>query len=90
MGEPPPYSFMGLLYLETYFNSGHVFLPRLWDRVYCTYRDYNSLSSLALSSRLLDPYDHIYNVEALKEKRHSMENKWLSYQKRITKAYKNV
>lgn len=35
------------------------------------------------------PYSHarIYNVEALDEKRQNTEEKWLSYQRQITRAY---
>lgn len=34
---------------------------------------------LALASQLSDPHGRIYDVEALEEMRHSVENKWLSY-----------
>lgn len=36
---------------------------------------------LAFESKHSELYDRIYDVEALKERRHNAENKWLSYQK---------
>lgn len=42
---------------------------------------------LALASKLSDSRDQIYDVEVLQERRHNTENKWLSYQKQISKAY---
>lgn len=41
---------------------------------------------LALINKISDPDNCIYNVEALEEKRQK-EEKWLSYQNRITRAY---
>lgn len=36
-------------------------------------------SRLILTIRQFDPYDQIYDVEALKKRKHKEECKWLSY-----------
>lgn len=43
---------------------------------------------LALTRKLVDLHDRIRDSEALDERRHNAENRWLSYQKQISKAYK--
>lgn len=44
---------------------------------------------LLLQIELTDPYDQNYYVEALEEKRHNVERKWVSYQTQINKDYNN-
>lgn len=40
---------------------------------------------LTFASKLDDPHDRIYDVDALKKMRHSVENKWLFYKKKTSK-----
>lgn len=42
---------------------------------------------LAFSSELSHSHGCIYVLEALEEKRYNTEDKWLSYQKQISKVY---
>lgn len=41
---------------------------------------------LALINKLADSHDYVSDIEALDERRHNTENKWLSYQKQISKT----
>lgn len=42
---------------------------------------------LVLVSKISGSYDRIGDTKALEERRHIVENKWLSYQKQTNKAY---
>lgn len=42
---------------------------------------------LAIVSKLSDLYDRVYEVEALEKRSRNRESIWLSYQKKISKAY---
>lgn len=40
---------------------------------------------LVLVRKLSDSHDHISDIEFFEERRHNAKNKWLSYQKHISK-----
>lgn len=46
-----------------------------------------SSSQLTLVSKIADSHDRINCVEALDKRRHNAKNRWLSYQKWISRAY---
>lgn len=77
---------MGLLYLETYFISSHAFLSKLWAEAVVSIEIIVHLSYLAFVSIISDFNEHIYDVEAPKEKRQKAKYKWLSYQKKVSSA----
>lgn len=42
---------------------------------------------LAFTSKLKNSHDHTYDIESFEKRTRSAENKWLSYQKQISKVY---
>lgn len=69
---------MDLSYLGTYINLTHSFLFGLLRQDSGLYMMVLS-AWLALSNKLVDPNDKIYDVEALEKRRCNVENNWLSY-----------
>lgn len=72
---------MGISYLKVYLKSNHAFLFSVWGRDDVSYGGNGSFSSSSFESRLSDPHDHLYDVEALDKRKNNTENKWLSYGK---------
>lgn len=66
---------MGLPHLELHLYQGHTFLLSLWSRENGSHQGDGSWAQLALASKLSGSHDRIGDIEAIKERRHNMENK---------------
>lgn len=71
---------MDISYPEVHTNSSHNFLLMYGVKEMVLVKLMVHSARLALISRLYNPHDWNYNVEALEEGRHSAESKWLSYE----------
>lgn len=78
---------MGILLPQAYFHPSHTFLPSVWVEGMVSIEVIVPSACLAHASKLLDSLNCIYGLEVLEERRDSAENKWLSYQKQISKTY---
>lgn len=79
--------FMSLLYLESKLHSSHAFFLVYGAEAIVPIEVMVPSASSVTKSKIIDSHNHLYDVEVPEQIRHNAENKWLSYQKYISKAY---
>lgn len=81
---------LGLSNLKEYIDASYAFHFSLWAKLMVSIDVMVHFVTLALVSKLGDPYYRIDDVEALKERTKNADDKCMSYQKQTNKTYNTL